>query len=179
LLKPNHKLTGTAVRSLYQSNGACQDTCSSNYAFAVIQGQSCWCSNYAPGYSVNTLNCRDPCPGYPTEWCGSSSSGLYAYFQLTLSPSGTFARSSARPGAKSSDTPDTSVSGPITTESPSMHTFLGPADSSLMSSKVEAPTSTPPVLTIITTQTIAQASSEQPTVTVTEPAPSPSPPSSV
>jgi cell wall integrity and stress response component len=179
LLGPNHTLTISAVRSVYQSNGACQDTCSSKYAFAVIQGQNCWCSNYAPGYSVNTLNCRDPCPGYPIEWCGSSSSGLYAYFQLTLSPSGTSARSSARLPAQSSSTPETSVSGPLTTESPSMHSFPGPSDSSHMSAEVEAPPSTLPALTVITTQTIAQASSEQPTVTVTELAPSPSPSSSV
>lgn len=179
MLRPNHTLTGTTVRSLYQSNGACQDTCSSKYAFAVIQGQNCWCSNYAPGYSVNTLSCRDPCPGYPIEWCGSSSSGLYAYFQLTLSPSGTSARSPARPAAKSSSTPDTSVSGPLTTESPSMHTFPGPSETTHVSSEVEAPTSIRPVLTVITTQTIAQVSSVQPTVTVTEPAPSPSPSSSV
>ena len=176
MLRLNHILMIPAVQTLFQSNGACQDTCSSNYAFAVIQGQNCWCSDYAPGYSVNTLNCKDPCPGYPTEWCGSLSSGLYAYFQLTRSPSGTSALSSAQP----SKPPGSSVSGPLTTEFPSLHTFPGPSYPPPDSSQVQTSPSMLPALTVLTTQSTAPASSsEQPTVTITEQASAPRPFSSV
>jgi cell wall integrity and stress response component len=164
----------TLVQNLFQSNGACQDTCKNSYAFAIIQGQSCWCSNYVPRHSVDTLKCTDPCPGFPNESCGSSSSGLYAYFQLSISPSGTFARPSARP----STTPESSVSGPLTTESPTLNTSARSPSPSI-SSQVEALSSESPVLTVITTQSIAPASSEQPPVTVTEQASSLSPSSSV
>lgn len=159
----------------FQSNGACQDTCKSSYAFAVIEGQNCWCTNYAPGYSVNTLRCNDPCPGYPSEWCGSSASGLYAYFQLSQAPSGT----SARRPAEASRPPSSPVSGPLTTESPNMRPTSRPRQPPLMSSQSDASSSRLPELTTITTQSTAPASSVQPTVTVTEQAPSPSPTSSV
>ncbi len=175
LLRLDPILTIIPVQNLFQSNGACQDTCSSKYAFAVIQGQNCWCSNYAPGYMVNTLKCNDACPGFPSEWCGSSSSGLYAYFQLSISPSGTSSRSSAQP----SRTPGSSVSGPLTTEPPSFHTFPGSPRFSPVSSQVEASPSMPPQLTVVTTQSTAPASWAQPTVTVAEPASSQSPSSSV
>lgn len=160
------------MRSDYQSNGACQDTCKGSYAYAVIQRKNCWCSNYAPPDSVNTLQCNDPCPGFPPEWCGSSSSGLYAYFQLTLSPSGTFSPSSIRP----SSTSQSSVSDFLTTESSSMRIFSPPPS---LSFQFETSSSVWSVLTVITTQSTAQASTVQPTVTVTEPALSPSPSSSV
>ena len=163
------------VRNSYQSNGACQDTCKDSYAFAIIEGQNCWCSDYAPGYAVNALRCNDPCSGYPTEWCGSSSSGLYAYFQLSQPPSGTAARSSAQ----ASSTAESSVSDLFTSESPSVSTSPGLLQPSPVSSQVDASPLTLPELTVITMQSTAPAPSEQPTVTVTEQAPSPSPSSSV
>lgn len=175
MIRLDDPLTMPVVQNNFQSNGFCQDTCKSNYAFAVILRSSCWCSNYAPSYNVNTLRCNDPCPGFPTEWCGSSSSGLYAYFQLSLAPSGTSARSSAAP----SSTQQSSVSGSLTTEFPSMRTFPATPPPSSVSSAFEASASMSPVLTISTTQTSAQASTEQSTVTVTEQARSPSPSSTV
>lgn len=168
-------LTLVAVDNFYQSNGACQDTCLSKYAFAILRGRNCWCSNYAPGFSVNTLRCNDPCPGFPNEWCGSSSSGLFAYFQLDLLPSGTSARSSAQ----SWRTPGSPVSGPLTTESPKMFSFPGSWRQPPVSSQVEFSPSVSPVLTLVTPQSTAPATSKQPTVTVTGQAPSPSPSSSV
>jgi cell wall integrity and stress response component len=174
-MRLNHRLMVVIVQSSFQSNGACRDTCSSDYAYAVVQGQDCWCSDFAPGYSVNTLRCSQPCPGYPSDWCGSSSSGLYAYFQLTRSPSGTAARSSAQP----SRTLGSSVSGPLTTETPNLSTFLGPSNPLSVTSQVEASSSVSPALTVITIQSTVPASSEQPTVTVTEEAPPPSSSSSV
>lgn len=163
------------VRYNFQSNGACLDTCSDSYAFAVLQGPSCWCSNFAPGYLVNTLRCNDPCPGYPSDWCGSLSSGLYAYFPLSQAPSGTAARSSSQ----ASRTGESSVSGLLTTESPNLSAFSGSLQPSPTFPQVDASPSTLPALTVITTQTIAPAPSEQSTVTVTEQAPSLSPSSSV
>ena len=83
-------LTAThTVYNIYQSNGACYDTCSSQYAYAVVQYQDCWCSNYAPANQSSTSQCSQDCPGYPAEQCGNQNEGLFGYIQLTISPSGT------------------------------------------------------------------------------------------
>ncbi|OBT54314.1 hypothetical protein VE04_10362 [Pseudogymnoascus sp. 24MN13] len=34
--------------STYQSNGLCQTFCQQSFAFAIVQDNLCWCSNYAP-----------------------------------------------------------------------------------------------------------------------------------
>lgn len=73
--------------SIYQSDGLCYDFCLDEYAFAVVQGSECWCSNYVPGTTSSTSDCNTPCPGYPDDTCGGDS--LYGYMSLTLSPSGT------------------------------------------------------------------------------------------
>ena len=89
----------------YQSNGACFETCKSNYAFAVIQGNTCWCSNYVPANTVSTGLCNEQCPGFGSERCGSSSKGLFGYIALSRSPSGTAggASSTASSSSPSSD----------------------------------------------------------------------------
>ncbi|KIV90742.1 hypothetical protein PV10_05368 [Exophiala mesophila] len=88
----------------YQSNGACQQHCVGSYAFAVLQGNDCWCSNYIPADQVSTSDCNQPCPGYPSEWCGSTDEGLYGYFLLSPGiPSGTL-------GATPSQTTSVSIS---------------------------------------------------------------------
>ncbi|RDW77013.1 hypothetical protein BP6252_05066 [Coleophoma cylindrospora] len=79
--------------SLYQSNGLCHDFCIDSYAFAVLQDEGCWCSNYVPASTVSTSNCDTACPGYPSDMCGGNN--LYGYIALTLSPSGTLAGSSS------------------------------------------------------------------------------------
>ncbi|KAK1088258.1 hypothetical protein LTR33_000634, partial [Friedmanniomyces endolithicus] len=66
-----------AVYNIYQSNGACHDQCKDNYAFAVVQWQDCWCSNYVPAEQQSISNCNQNCPGYPSEQCGNQSAGLY------------------------------------------------------------------------------------------------------
>ncbi|KAK1093375.1 hypothetical protein LTR48_002454 [Friedmanniomyces endolithicus] len=66
-----------AVYNIYQSNGACHDQCKDNYAFAVVQWQDCWCSNYIPAEQQSISNCNQNCPGYPSEQCGNQSAGLY------------------------------------------------------------------------------------------------------
>ena len=72
----------------FQSNGACQQTCA-GYAFAVVQYQSCWCSNYVPADTASTSSCSVACPGYPYENCGDESAGLFGYVALGPAPSGT------------------------------------------------------------------------------------------
>ncbi|KAM0187936.1 hypothetical protein ACHAPC_003887 [Botrytis cinerea] len=79
--------SGSANSSIYQSDGLCHDFCVDEYAFAVVQGSDCWCSNYVPGTTTSSSDCDTPCPGYPDDTCGGDS--LYGYMSLTLSPSGT------------------------------------------------------------------------------------------
>lgn len=77
------------VSTLYQSNGFCFDTCKADFAFAIVQHQQCWCSDYAPEDTTDVSACNDPCPGYPLEKCGSLSDGLFGYIALSRHPSGT------------------------------------------------------------------------------------------
>ncbi|CAL5871773.1 uncharacterized protein PFLUO_LOCUS6026 [Penicillium psychrofluorescens] len=72
-----------AVTDNYQSNGACETTCKS-YAYGVLQGKKCWCSNVAPSSSSTskTSNCDTSCPGYPKDSCGSAAKGVYAYVAI-------------------------------------------------------------------------------------------------
>jgi hypothetical protein len=95
------------------SNGLCHDTCEANYAFAIVQGQNCWCSNYIPSNQQSTSNCNEPCPGFPSDLCGSSS-GLFGYIALNLKPSGTAgaSSSSAKPSSVSSDMPSKLIPSP-------------------------------------------------------------------
>ncbi|PYH98683.1 hypothetical protein BO71DRAFT_425928 [Aspergillus ellipticus CBS 707.79] len=80
-----------ANESTFQSNGLCEDHCST-YAFGILQGYDCWCSNIAPNSAtnVNTSDCSQSCPGYPDDSCGSTSKGLYGYVEIVgQQPSGT------------------------------------------------------------------------------------------
>ncbi|KAI2822560.1 hypothetical protein CBS63078_3137 [Aspergillus niger] len=69
-----------ANESTYQSNGLCEDHCS-NYAFGILQGYDCWCSNIVPNEAtnVNVSQCSQDCPGYPDDSCGTvrNSDRLY------------------------------------------------------------------------------------------------------
>ncbi|KAK2797492.1 hypothetical protein FQN50_009175 [Emmonsiellopsis sp. PD_5] len=100
-----------AVQSTYQSNGACRDTCVGKYAFAILQGKSCWCSNLQPGDTTSTDDCSDRCPGFPSDRCGNAKKGLYGYLILDRKASGTVGQATK-----------TSLSVSITT-------FLGPWES--------------------------------------------------
>ncbi|KAL8792481.1 MAG: hypothetical protein Q9195_004937 [Heterodermia aff. obscurata] len=94
----SHSNTGSNTADVtdhYQSNGRCFDTCKANYAFAVVQDTSCWCSNYAPSDTVDVSSCGDACPGYGFEKCGSLANGLYGYVALNKQPSGTIGSSSS------------------------------------------------------------------------------------
>jgi len=84
--------SSSANTSIFQSNGLCQQTCA-NYAFAILQDKSCWCSNVAPADTTGVSGCSSPCPGYPSDQCGNASENLYGYIALGPSPSGTLAAS--------------------------------------------------------------------------------------
>ncbi|KAF2215344.1 hypothetical protein CERZMDRAFT_56923 [Cercospora zeae-maydis SCOH1-5] len=85
------------VFNIYQSNGACHDTCMAEYAFAVVQFQQCWCTNVAPGDTTSVSDCSEDCPGYPAEKCGNTARGLYGYIALNKSPTSTAGGSSPSP----------------------------------------------------------------------------------
>ncbi|KAH7324630.1 hypothetical protein B0I35DRAFT_166199 [Stachybotrys elegans] len=73
-----------------QSNGLCRDFCVDDYAYAITQRFSCWCTNFAPAESVelDDGDCNTPCPGYPLEECGGSNA--FGYLELNqVAPSGT------------------------------------------------------------------------------------------
>lgn len=98
--------------SVYQSNGLCTDFCIQNYAFAILQDQSCWCSNYIP--ASTTTGCTLNCPGYPFEKCGGD--GLYGYIALgKVSPSGTIGEIPPSPSPITSTSQQTSSTPSITT----------------------------------------------------------------
>jgi hypothetical protein len=74
----------------YQSNGWCHDHCVEDYAFAIVQGYNCWCSNYAPGVTSSSGDCNTECPGY-NEFCGGT--GYFGYIALNQAPAGTIGAS--------------------------------------------------------------------------------------
>lgn len=103
----------------YQSNGACEDTCSS-YGLAILQYKKCWCSNVAPANSstVDHDKCNSGCPGYPSDSCGSASAGVYAYLLINSK-----SISSTATAASISGTSTTSKS--TSSSSSSTHTDAG------------------------------------------------------
>ncbi|KAG2414448.1 hypothetical protein HFD88_003639 [Aspergillus terreus] len=105
--------------SIYQSNGLCTTQCSSDYAFGIVQGSECWCSNIAPNKAtnVNISKCDQDCPGYPDDSCGSTTDGLYGYIAMDgHNPSGTAtAPTSSSTSTKTSKTSDSSTGDAATT----------------------------------------------------------------
>lgn len=74
--------TTDEFRDDYQTNGLCFDHCKEDYAFAITQQNSCWCSDFAPSEDsqVDMARCNLPCPAFPDENCGGR--GLYGYVTL-------------------------------------------------------------------------------------------------
>ncbi|ETR98642.1 hypothetical protein M419DRAFT_103251 [Trichoderma reesei RUT C-30] len=102
--------------SIYQTNGLCTHWCvDKNYAFAITQQNSCWCSNYYPdkASTVSIKECNVPCPAWPDEYCGGR--GLYGYLALNeVAPSGT----KTAPASTSTPTESTSDSTTFSTSTP-------------------------------------------------------------
>ncbi|CAK4031065.1 Cell wall integrity and stress response component 4 [Lecanosticta acicola] len=137
----------SAVTNIYQSNGACTDQCSSSYAFAVVQWQQCWCSNYIPASQASLSDCSQNCPGYPQEQCGDANSGYFGYIKLDRAASGTA-------GAASSSTSTIQSQIPSTTTTPSST----PSTTSTSSSTSHS-SSTPPTTTTTTTSSVVPVTS--------------------
>ncbi|KAM0716537.1 hypothetical protein Q7P37_007982 [Cladosporium fusiforme] len=92
----------------YNSFQACSENCGSDYAFAVVQWQSCWCSDYIPADQGDTSDCNQDCPGYPDNKCGNEDSGLYGYIALGKTPSGTAGGGSSSQASSTSAAASTS-----------------------------------------------------------------------
>ncbi|KAF2477470.1 uncharacterized protein BDR25DRAFT_1236 [Lindgomyces ingoldianus] len=93
---------------IWQSNGWCHDKCVDVAAFAVVQNQSCWCSDYIPANQQDTGDCNEDCPGFPDEKCGNQEKGLFGYIALEKKPSGT--QSASQPSVTKVSTPPVSAS---------------------------------------------------------------------
>ncbi|KAJ6070518.1 hypothetical protein N7467_011837 [Penicillium canescens] len=117
----------SSVTSTFQSNGACLSTCA-NYAFGIIQGKKCWCSNVAPSTSsqTDTSDCDTSCPGYPDDSCGSASKGVFAYVSVSgNSVTSTAGGSSSTSSTSSSSSSTTSQSSTTTSGSVTFETNSG------------------------------------------------------
>ncbi|KAK1594258.1 uncharacterized protein LY79DRAFT_589405 [Colletotrichum navitas] len=142
--------------STWQSNGLCQDFCrGQNFAFAIVQWQSCWCSDVAPAPSTEAEvsdKCNDICPGYDIEHCGARPN-YYGYLALAKAPTSTAGSGGGGGGGSDSDSGST----------------LSPAPPSTTSSTTAPPAPPPTTVQIITKTEIVQAptTSEPETTTST------------
>ncbi|OQV03941.1 WSC domain-containing protein isoform 5 [Cladophialophora immunda] len=126
----------------FQSNGACQQQCQGSFAFAVLQGYYCWCSNYVPAPQESTYNCNQQCPGFTSEWCGNTDSGLYGYYLLSAGvPLGTSGSTSNTPSTTSS--PSSSPSSSVSIDASTSTLTSKPASASTYSLDTGSPTSSP------------------------------------
>lgn len=102
----DYPLSDDTADSTWQSLGLCRTTCQGSYALAVVQGSSCWCSNWLPGDTTSVDDCNKECLGYPYELCGNSDQGLYGYMVLDQSAiSGTVGSSSPTSSSESTAAP--------------------------------------------------------------------------
>ncbi|KAJ5672914.1 Carbohydrate-binding WSC subgroup [Penicillium longicatenatum] len=113
--------SGNSSTSTYQSNGLCEGTCA-DYAFGILQGKVCWCSNVVPASDTQekATKCDTGCPGYPSDSCGSAAKGVYAYVAIdgnspTSTASGSDSTSST--SSTSGSTTTTAASVAYTTSS--------------------------------------------------------------
>ncbi|KAI5817752.1 hypothetical protein BZA77DRAFT_31943 [Pyronema omphalodes] len=142
---------GDGTISTFQSVGLCTTQCQSSFAFAVLQGKYCWCSNYAPS-TPSDGTCDSPCPGYPADQCGNLNDNLYAYIQLPNKVLGT------KGPASSTVSPTSSLPAVITivtTKGPTETVIITSINSATKSSS--APSTTSTFQTITTTAATAIA----------------------
>ena len=129
---------------LYQSNGWCSTKCRENYAFAIVQYQQCWCSNYIPAETTSIGSCDEHCPGFPAEHCGSSSAGLFGYIALSKSPSGTLGVASSSSSIGSSSEAAASSTQVVSNPSPGVASASSSSPAEASSSASSAIASQPP-----------------------------------
>lgn len=84
----------------WQTLGLCKDSCV-EYAFGVVKGFECWCSDYAPNPANARTDCVT-CPQYNLEKCGNAKTGAYGYIDTGTAPKGTVSDSPASSTASSS-----------------------------------------------------------------------------
>ena len=77
------------VTNTFMSTGLYVEQCKQNYALAVVQGDTCWCSDYVPASTTNMGDCDEICPGFPLDFCGSTAKNLYGYIGVSKGLSGT------------------------------------------------------------------------------------------
>jgi cell wall integrity and stress response component len=140
------------VYNQFQSDGSCQVKCQDSYAFAILQGANCWCSDYAPSEQKQTNLCNDPCPGFPGDWCGDSSAGLYGYIALSKAPSGTI------DGALSSTQASSITSVSSTPSTRWRYSSSSPSTSAVETTPISGASITT-LIFVVSTQSSVQASS--------------------
>ncbi|MCJ1428378.1 hypothetical protein MMC29_006287 [Sticta canariensis] len=133
-----------AASDLYQSNGWCSTNCRDNYAFAIVQYQHCWCSDYIPAETTSIGSCDEDCPGFPAERCGSSSAGLFGYIALSKSPSGTLGVASSSSSIDSSTEAAESSTQVVSNPSPGVASASSSSPAEASSSASSAIASQPP-----------------------------------
>ncbi|KAL2165084.1 hypothetical protein VTH06DRAFT_380 [Thermothelomyces fergusii] len=102
------------IFSNWQSDGRCYGNCTDlNYALAIVQNKNCWCSNLVPNPADRKplSECQNPCPGYPSDYCGGD--GLFGYMSANGAPKGT-----AAPGGSGTEEPPPSTTGGAGTSNP-------------------------------------------------------------
>ncbi|TEY43667.1 hypothetical protein BOTCAL_0364g00010 [Botryotinia calthae] len=157
--------SGSANSSIYQSDGLCYDFCLDEYAFAVVQGSDCWCSNYVPGTTSSSSDCDTTCPGYPDDTCGGDN--LYGYMSLTLSPLGTKGAATTSSTSSTKVTTSTSSPEPVTTSSTAEATSSVSPKTTESTSSTEAPTTSSTSPTTVAAQKSSTSGSTSSTWTPT------------
>ncbi|KAI4225229.1 MAG: hypothetical protein LQ349_007096 [Xanthoria aureola] len=117
----NTGANGDDVTYDYQSAGRCFDNCKAQYAFAIVKGKSCWCSDYAPGDTTSLGSCSSPCPGYPFEQCGSDA--FFGYIAIGKAPVGTIGASQSQSSTSSPPEVSTSISEVVSSPASQRLTF--------------------------------------------------------
>ncbi|KAF2170078.1 hypothetical protein M409DRAFT_19685 [Zasmidium cellare ATCC 36951] len=109
--------TGTGFNTgdyVYNTLGYCSTKCQNgSYAYAIVQGHGCWCSNDKPSNIQSPAGCSQQCPGYPAQYCGNTEQGLFGYVEVQ--PSGSApCTNNATSLISSSPTTTANSSSPVT-----------------------------------------------------------------
>ncbi|QPH09604.1 hypothetical protein C2857_000499 [Epichloe festucae Fl1] len=157
--------------STWQTNGLCHDYCNpTGYAYAVTQGNYCWCSNYTPDKStqVSSGRCNTDCPGYPFEKCGGPD--VFGYVVANGMPSGTkggSTPSSTVPSSTVNTSPPTSTSSSSSIPTSSSSSSSSSSDSTSSISTVGSTLVSPSTSSLQTSGTTVPTTETESTTTTT------------
>lgn len=106
----------------WTSLSSCMNNCTAagSYAFAVVQENNCWCSNYVPSPRVAVSQCDNACPGWPYENCGNIDDNLFGYLALGPAAAGTSGSSTSTVSATSAASSSTVITSQQTVISTSV-----------------------------------------------------------